>query len=148
MDRSIRREMNLRYKLLKDAQHNPNNADKWWKYRKQRNHVTTLCRKKEAEYWKGKFEQAHCAADFWKTVKSMQRKQKENKIGPIEGENGQILLDDTENANSMNHFFAPVGEKLAANHEVLNSLPATCTLLQPRTTSDIEINDHKVETLL
>ena len=78
----------------------------------------------------------------------MQGKQKENKNGLIEGENGQILLDDMEKANSMNHFFATVGEKLAANHEVLNSLPATCTLPQPRTTSDIEINDHKVQSII
>eukprot|EP00112_Aurelia_sp_Birch-Aquarium-sp1_P003158 Seg1353.5 transcript_id=Seg1353.5/GoldUCD/mRNA.D3Y31 product="hypothetical protein" protein_id=Seg1353.5/GoldUCD/D3Y31 len=96
--------MNLRYKLLKDAQLNPNNAEKWEKYRKQRNHVTTLCRKKEAEYWKGRFEQADCAADFWKTVKSMQGKRKDTKIGPIKGENGQILLVDTEKASSLNHF--------------------------------------------
>ena len=29
MDRAIRREMNLRCKLFKDAQLNPNNAEKW-----------------------------------------------------------------------------------------------------------------------
>ena len=78
----------------------------------------------------------------------MQGKQKDNKIGPIKGENGQILLDDTEKANSLNHFFATVSEKLAANHQVMNSLPATCTPPQPRTISDIEINDHKVQSII
>ena len=74
MDGAIRREMNLRHKLLKDARLNPTNVEKWAKYRKQRNCATTLCRKKEAQYWKRKFEQAGCAADFWKTVKSMLNK--------------------------------------------------------------------------
>eukprot|EP00112_Aurelia_sp_Birch-Aquarium-sp1_P013646 Seg2901.1 transcript_id=Seg2901.1/GoldUCD/mRNA.D3Y31 product="hypothetical protein" protein_id=Seg2901.1/GoldUCD/D3Y31 len=148
MDRAIRREMNLHYKLLKDAQLNPNNAEKWGKYRKQRNHVTTLCRKKEAEYWKGRFEQADCAADFWKTVKSMQGKRKDTKIGHIKGENGQILLDDTEKASSLNHFLATVGEKLAANHQVVNVLTATSTLPLPKTISDIEINELKVQSVI
>ena len=143
MDGAIRGEMNLRYKLLKDAQLNPTNAEKWAKYRKQRNYA----RKKEAEYWKGKFEQADCAADFWITVKSMQGKQEDYKIGPMIGDNGQILVDDTEKENNLNRFFATVGEKLAVDHQVLNSLPTFRTLPQPRTISDIEINEHKVQSI-
>ena len=78
----------------------------------------------------------------------MQGKQKDNRIGPIKGDNGQILVDDTEKANNLNRFFATVGEKLPTDHQVLNSLPAFRALPQPRTISDIEINEHKVQSII
>ena len=42
MNTAIRKQMNLRYKLLKKAQKSPNDTDKWVQYKKQRNYVIRI----------------------------------------------------------------------------------------------------------
>ena len=37
---------------------------------------------------------ASSSKDFWKTVKQMQRVNKVKKIGPIKGDNKEIITDD------------------------------------------------------
>ena len=76
MNSALRKEMNLRYKLLKHAQKFPQNTVHWSKYRRQRNYVTQQIRKAEADYWKTKFEKAGRSRDFWKIVRTMQRQKK------------------------------------------------------------------------
>ena len=83
MNSTLRKEMNLRYKLLKRAQNYPKENNIWLKYRKQRNYVTYLSRKTKAEYWNEKFVNASSSKDFWKTVKQMKGVNKVKKIGPI-----------------------------------------------------------------
>ena len=41
--------------------------------------------------------------------------QKRANIGPIRGEEGVILTDDKEKADSLNQFFAEIGQKLSTN---------------------------------
>ena len=112
--------MNSRYKLLKKAQADPSKVENWANYRKQRNYVTALCRKTEAQYWKTKFKKADNPACFWKTVKAMNGVQKQKQIGPIKGDYNQILTADIDMANCLNLYFSTVGEKLAeANSQML-----------------------------
>ena len=105
--------MNLRYKLLKRAQNYLKENNIWLKYRKQRNYVTYLSRRTEAEYWKEKFVNASNSKDFWKMVKQMQGVNKVKKIGPIKSDNKEIIMDDSLKAESLNSYFSKVGEKLA-----------------------------------
>ena len=117
MNANIRKEMNRRYTLLKQAQNQPRNAGAWKQHRKQRNRVTRIIREAEAEYWKDKFENTKSSGDFWNVVREMQGKRKCN-IGAIKGENGNIITDAKEKAESFNQFFAKVGENLAAKIQV------------------------------
>ena len=120
MNSAVRKQMNSRYKLLKKAQADPSKTENWANYRKQRNYVTALCRKTEAQYWKTKFKKADNPACFWKTVKAMNGVQKQKQIGPIKGDNNQILTADIDMANCLNLYFSTVGEKLAeANSQML-----------------------------
>ena len=113
MNSTLRKDINLRYKLLKRAQNYAKENNIWLKYRKQRNYVTYLSRKTEAEYWKEEFVNASSSRDFWKTVKQMQGVNKVKKTGPIKGDNKEIITDDSLKAESLNSYFAKVGEKLA-----------------------------------
>ena len=108
--------------LTLQAQADPSKAENWVNYRKQRNYVTALCRKTEAQYWKTKFEQTDNPASFWKMVKTMNGVQKQKQIGPIKGDNNQILTADIDMANCLNLYFSTVGEKLAeANLQMLQT---------------------------
>ena len=46
-------------------------------------------------------------------VKQMQGVNIVKKIGPIKGNNKEIIMDDSLKAESLNSYFAKVGEKLA-----------------------------------
>eukprot|EP00795_Rhopilema_esculentum_P013179 gene13179-3980_t len=100
---AIRNQINLRYKLSKKAQKSPNDTDKWTRYKKQRNHVTRIFRQTEADYWKHKFENANSSGEFWKIVRETKGQKKAN-IGPIRGEEGVILTNNNEKAESLNQF--------------------------------------------
>ena len=51
--------------------------------------------------------------DFWRTVKKVQKKQVNKKIGPIKDDNANIVTDDRVKAELMNDFFCTIGDKLA-----------------------------------
>ena len=70
-------------------------------------------RKAETNYWKEEFQKATDSKDFWRTVKKVQKKRANNKIGPIEDESGTVETRDTVKAELMNNFFTTIGEKLA-----------------------------------
>lgn len=82
MNSAVRKEMNIRYKLLKRAQKGPS-PENWQRYKRQRNYVTSFCKKAEAQYWKTKFEDSENATTFWRTVKEMQGKRGRTSIGPL-----------------------------------------------------------------
>ena len=146
MNSAVRKQMNLRYKLLKKAQADPSKAENWVNYRKQRNYVTALCRTTEAQYWKTKFENAENSASFWKTVKAMNGKQKQKQIGPIKADNNQILTADIDMANCLNLYFSTVGEKLAeANSHTLQSDNASLRIDNMPELPDLSINKDKVK---
>ena len=70
-------------------------------------------RKAETNYWKEEFQKATNSKDFWRTVKKVEKKRANNKIGPIEDDSGTVETRDTVKAELMNDFFATIGEKLA-----------------------------------
>ena len=120
----------LEVQVAKESQRYPSKAENWINYRKQRNYVTTLCRKTEAQYWKAKFEKNGQLSKRlengkrfnWKTVKAMNGVQKQKQIGPIKGDNNQILTADIDMANCLNLYFSTTGEKLAdANSQMLQT---------------------------
>ena len=115
MNTEIRKEMNKRYKLLKKAQKHPKSSELWTEYRKQRNYVTLLKRKTEPAFWKNQLENTKNSKDFWKTVRQMQGKTNQFKIGPIQGVNKEIITDEFKKAEHINDYFSTVGEMLVKN---------------------------------
>ena len=83
------------------------------KYSKARNLARRELRKAEINYWKNEFQKATNSKDFWRTVKKVQKKQVNKKIGPIEDGNANIVTDDGVKAELMNDFFCTIGDKLA-----------------------------------
>ena len=144
MNSAVRKEMNIRYKLLKRAQKSLS-PENWKRYKRQRNYVTSLCKKTEAQYWKTKFENSENATTFWRTVKEMQGKRGKTSIGPLKDEYGNLLKEDQEMANSLNHYFSTVGQKLARviNEDIqessLRMVPSTAPII-----TNIQISEEKV----
>ena len=67
---------------------------------------------------------ASSSKDFWKMVKQVQLVYKVKKIGPIKGDNKEIITDDSLKAEILNSYFAKVGEKLAGGIQDQNKLTA------------------------
>ena len=84
--------MNRRYALLKRAQSNPSEVGNWKLYHQQRNHVTKIMRE----------------AEVWRVVRKMQGKSK-GSVGAIKNEDGNIITNAEDKAESLNHFFFKVG---------------------------------------
>ena len=88
MNGDIRKLMNKRYKLLKQTQKTKDPED---------------------------FEKCR---DFWKIVKKMTGKERQDKrMGPLRDSDNNLVLDDTKKAETLNNFFSTIGEKLALNFE-------------------------------
>ena len=112
MNSSLRKQMNLRFKLLQAAQKTKKGSHEWKLYRKARNHCTKLLRLAEASYWKNKFQGLSSSSkEFWKCINEFTGKRKNNnKIGPLEDVNGNITNDDVEKCKSLNTYFATIGK--------------------------------------
>ena len=82
-----------------------------------------MCRITEPNYWKGRLENRSNSKEFWCAVNEMQGKRKFNKIGLLKGENGYILMDNAQKADSLNEFFTTVGPRLVSNIEPVNIHP-------------------------
>ena len=108
----IRKLPNKRYHLLKKWQKTKDHETRL-KYKESRNLARKEMRKAETNYWKEEFQKATNSKDFWRTVKKVQKKWANNKIGPIENDSGMVETRDTVKAELMNDFFATIGEKLA-----------------------------------
>ena len=115
MNTDIRKEMNKRYKLLKNAQKHPRSSELWTEYRKQRHCVTFLKRKTEDEFWKNKLENTKKIQGVLENSKAHQRKTNQLKIGPIQGVNKEIITDDLKKAEHINDYFSTDGEMLVKN---------------------------------
>ena len=68
VDRSIRKEMNTKFKLLKRCKGSPDTVYYWLEYKAQRNKVNKVLKKAEAKHWKDRFEESIDSIAFWKTV--------------------------------------------------------------------------------
>ena len=148
MNGSIRKEMNKRYALLRRAQSNPSDPDAWKQYRQQQNHVTKIMREAEAEYWKDKFENASSSSDFWRVVREMQGKSK-GSVGAIKNEDGNITTNAKDKAESLNHFFSKVGESLANDIVLDNSVNEYHHIYQVTPTAEpLQLNAYKIKRVI
>ena len=118
MNGDIRKLMNKRYKLLKQAQKTQDPED-FEKYKALRSQVNIALRKAESKYWKDLLKSKDKGSrDFWKIVKKMTGKERQDKrMGPLRDSDNNLVLDDSKKAETLNNFFSTIGEKLASNFE-------------------------------
>ena len=90
INKSIRKEQNKRYKLLKEYKTHKD-KDIWKRYKNSRNTVKKMIRHAEIRYWKEQFEQAGNDKQFWKIVRKAQGKDKKRQIPPIDDGSGKYL---------------------------------------------------------
>ena len=83
MDNSIRRKMNLRYKLFKtDIRTKDHNI--YARYKRARNGITSELRKAKSRYFTEKIASVKSAAVFWNLVPDVTNPVRRGKIGPPE----------------------------------------------------------------
>ena len=136
----IRKQINLRYKLLKEAKSSQDQV-KWELRKSKRNEVKKLLRQSEAAYWKQEFMNSKDPKQFWKLTNKVLRKSKDSTIGPIITDSKDVLTSDLEKASYFNEFFISISEELTKNLEPLD--PKTLTSYVTRVTPtrcDIELN--------
>ena len=136
----IRKQINLRYKLLKEAKSSQDQV-KWELYKSKGNEVKKLLRQSEAAYWKQEFMNSKDPKQFWKLTNKVLRKSKDSTIGPIITDSKDVLTSDLEKASYFNEFFINISEELTKNLEPLD--PKTLTSYVTRVTPtrcDIELN--------
>ena len=75
----IRKQINLRYKLLKEAKSSQDQV-KWELYKSKGNEVKKLLRQSEAAYWKQEFMNSKDPKQFWKLTNKVLRKSKDSTI--------------------------------------------------------------------
>eukprot|EP00795_Rhopilema_esculentum_P017109 gene17109-8626_t len=114
----VRKALNRRYRLLckwqrTKAQHDHDS------YKKARNFAKKSLKSAESNYWKAEFRKTDNSKDFWNTVRRVERKRTNKKIGPIEDDNVVIKTDDTIKADLIKDYFTSVGKDFA------KKLPAT-----------------------
>ena len=136
----IRKQINLRYKLLKEAKSSQYQV-KWELYKSKRNEVKKLLKQSEAAYWKQEFMNSQDPKQFWKLTNKVLRKSKDSTIGPIITDSKDVLTSDLEKASYFNEFFVNISEELTKNLEPLdpNTLTSYVTRVTP-TRCDIELN--------
>ena len=136
----IRKQINLRYKLLKEAKSSQDQV-KWELYKSKRNEVKKLLKQSEAAYWKQEFMNSQDPKQFWKLTNKVLRKSKDSTIGPIITDSKDVLTSDLEKASYFNEFFVNISEELTKNLEPLdpNTLTSYVTRVTP-TRCDIELN--------
>ena len=136
----IRKQINLRYKLLKEAKSSQDQV-KWELYKSKRNEVKKLLKQSEAAYWKQEFMNSQDPKQFWKLTNKVLRKSKDSTIGPIITDSKDVLTSDLEKASYFNEFFVNISEELTKDLEPLdpNTLTSYVTRVTP-TRCDIELN--------
>lgn len=112
MTGKIRKLLNNRYKLFKNANGTPKGSPEWKLYKQSRNGCTNAIKAAKAKYWRNEFDKSNNSKSFWKTVKKFNGDTNKCTIGPL-ADNKRIITDDKEKAELMNSFFANVGKKLA-----------------------------------
>ena len=112
INRSIRKEQNKRYELLKEYKTHKD-KDIWKRYKNSRNTVKKMIRHAEIRYWKEQLEQAGNDKQFWKIVGKAQGKDKKHQIPLIDDGSGKILVDDLDKAECLNKYFSNIGQELS-----------------------------------
>ena len=111
IDGKIRKQLNLRYKLLKIAQKTPKDSHEWKLYRRARNHCTKVLRTAEAKYWEDRFSGlSPSSKNFWNCINDYIGKTKKNSIRPITDEKGIVTTDNTTKCEILNKYFANIGK--------------------------------------
>ena len=111
---AIRRKMNRRFKLYKEAV-NTNDNEKWREYKYLRNKITAAVRRAKADFFRSKVNEVKTSSAYWRLVKDATNLSKSHKpIGPLKREDGSLAVCDVEKANIMNSYFSSIGTKLAA----------------------------------
>ena len=110
----IRKQINLRYKLLKEAKSSQSQG-KWELYKSKRNEVKKLLKQSEAAYWQQEFTNSKDPKQFWKLTNKILKKSKDTTIGPITTDSKEILAKDLEKASYFNEFFINISEDLTKN---------------------------------
>ena len=121
IDGRIRKQLNLRFKLLKAAQKTPKDSHEWKMYRRAKNHCTNVLRLAEAKYWREKFHGLSPSnRDFWNCINEYTGKSKKNTIGPLEDDKGVLTTDEATKCNILNDYFADIGklDKIPENAEL------------------------------
>ena len=116
MDCGLRKKLNHRYKLLLLAQKTVKGSNAWAEYKKKRNQCTKLIREAKNCYWKNKFTNSQSSKEFWALVKSFQGKNRKSKMVPIKDIDGNLVSEDQGKANTLNKFFATIGQNMAEAH--------------------------------
>lgn len=129
---SIRKEMNKRYKLLKDAKLS-GDPEKWRLYKEKRNAIKKQLKRAETAYWQTSFEEASNPREFWRLTNQVLRKHKTKSIGPISGPNEVILTHSLAKAEYFNDFFVNISEDLTKQLDPLDipSLNSFITRITP-----------------
>ena len=99
----IRRKMNRRFKLYKEAL-NTNDNEK----------ITAAVRRAKADFFRSKVNEVKTASAYWRLVKDATNLSRCHKpIGPLKRDDGSLAVCDKEKANMMNAYFSSIGTKLA-----------------------------------
>ena len=77
------------------------------------NEVTKLLREVEANCWRQELNNTESTKDFWKLVATITYNRKLNKIGSLADDQGHMVLDDKNKAETMNDYYVAVGPNLA-----------------------------------
>ena len=108
----IRHKMNLRYKSYKKAKRS-DDAVLWSEYRKIKNKITSEVRRAKANYYRGLFDEVKNTRSHWKLLKKATDVKKRGNISDIRKADGSLAMNNKEKADTLNEYFANVGENLA-----------------------------------
>ena len=122
MDGGLRKKLNHRYKLLLLAQKTVKGSNAWTEYKKKRNQCTKLIRETKNCYWKNKFTNSKSSKEFWALIKTFQGRNHKSKMVPIKDIDGSLVTEDQGKANTLNKYFATIGQNMAVAH---HSQPST-----------------------
>ena len=110
----IRHKMNLRYKSYKKAKRS-DDAVLWSEYRKIKNKITSEVRRAKANYYRGLFDEVKNTRSHWKLLKKATDVKKRGNISDIRKADGSLAMNNKEKADTLNEYFANVGENLASS---------------------------------
>ena len=129
----MRKQINLRYKLLKEAKSSQDQV-KWELYKSKRNEGKKVVKTIRSCLLKTEFGQfLKDPKQFWKLTNKVLRKSKDSTIGPIITDSKDILTSDLEKASYFDEFFSNISDELTKNLEPLD--PNTLTSYVTRSPS-------------
>lgn len=94
-----------------------------------------MSRKAEAQYWIKLAENSSTPKDFWKVSNQILRKSTITRTGPLQGNDGNIIIDDEQKADLLNNSFLNTAINLTRN---LDPFPFDTTCFINRVTPTID----------